>query len=177
VLKLVGMNSIYFGAKRVFHGFLRITRKPFLSNELTAARFDLLMVVHKHYSSESTKGRALFQSEVWRQLGVTPGVVCRMMRSLEELGLIRRRVPERGGDRRQRKVALTEKGYRCFRGAYRMVVRWVQRFVYEVICFGRHRDPWERLKHMEQLEAYQRVLRKYSYDTAKLYYAWGYPDD
>jgi hypothetical protein len=30
---------------------------------------------------------------------------------------------------------------------------------------------------MEQLEAYQRVLRKYSYDTAKLYYAWGYPDD
>ena len=90
------MNSIYFGAKRVFHGFLRITRKPFLSNELTAARFDLMVVVHKHYSSESTKGRALFQSEVWRQLGVTPGVVCRMMRSLEELGLIRRRVPERG---------------------------------------------------------------------------------
>ena len=170
------MNAIYFGAKRVFHGFLRITRKPFQSNELTAARFDLMVVVHKHYSSESTKGRALFQSEVWRQLGVTPGVVCRMMRSLEELGLIRRRVPERGGDRRQRKVALTEKGHRCFREAYRMVVRWVQRFVYEVICFGRHRDPWQRFRHMEQLEAYQRVLRKYSYDTAKLYYAWGHPD-
>jgi DNA-binding MarR family transcriptional regulator len=171
------MNAIYFGAKRVFHGFLRITRKPFQSNELTAARFDLMVVVHKHYSSDGGKYRPLLQSEVWRQLGVTPGVVCRMMRSLEELGLVRRRVPVHGGDRRQREVALTDKGYQCFREAYRMVVRWVQRFVYEVICHGKHRDPWERFRHMEELESYLRVLRKYSYDTAKLRYAWGHPDD
>jgi DNA-binding MarR family transcriptional regulator len=176
VLKPVAMNAIYFGAKRVFHGFLRITRKPFQSNELTAARFDLMVMVHKHYSSESTKGRALFQSEVWRKLGVTPGVVCRMMRSLEELGLIRRRVPARGGDRRQRQVALTERGYRCFREAYRMVVRWVQRFVYEVICYGKHRDAGERFWHMAALESYHNVLRRYSRDTAKLVYEWGYPD-
>jgi DNA-binding MarR family transcriptional regulator len=171
------MNAIYFGAKRVFHGFLRITRKPFQSNELTAARFDLMVAVHKYYASEGAKYRALLQSDLWRELGVTPSVVCRMLRSLEGLGLVRRRVPERGGDRRQREVALTEKGKQCFREAYRMVVRWVQRFVYEVICYGRHRDPWERFRHMEQLESYLRVLRKYSYDTAKLRYAWGHPDD
>jgi DNA-binding MarR family transcriptional regulator len=177
VLKPVAMNAIYFGAKRVFHGFLRITRKPFESNEITAARFDLMVVVHKHYDSEGGKARALLQSEVWRELGVTPSVVCRMMRSLEEQGLIRRRVPPRGRDRRQREVTLTEKGKQCFREAYRMVVRWVQRFVYEVICYGKHREPWERFRRMEELESYLRVLRKYSRDTAKLRYAWGHPDD
>jgi DNA-binding MarR family transcriptional regulator len=171
------MNAIYFGAKRAFHGFLRITRKPFESNKITAARFDLMVVVHKHYSSDGGKYRPLLQSEVWRELGVTPGVVCRMMRSLERLGLVRRRVPARGGDRRQREVALTERGHQCFREAYRMTVRWVQRFVYEVICYGKHRDPWERFRHMEELESYLRVLRKYSHDTAKLRYAWGHPDD
>jgi DNA-binding MarR family transcriptional regulator len=116
------------------------------------------------------------QSEVWRKLGVTPSVVCRMMRSLEHLGLIKRRVPEPGGDRRQREVVLTEKGHRCFREAYRMVVRWVQRYVYEVICFGKHRDPEERCWNMAALESYLNGLRKYSHDTAKLYYEWGYPD-
>jgi DNA-binding MarR family transcriptional regulator len=177
VLEPVAMNAIYFGAKRVFHGFLRITRKPFEANELTAARFDLMVVVHKYYSSEGAKYRPLLQSDVWRELGVTPSVVCRMLRSLEGLGLVRRRVPERGRDRRQREVALTDKGKQCFREAYRMVVRWVQRFVYAVICYGKHRDPWERFRHMEELESYLRVLRKYSRDTAKLRYAWGHPDD
>jgi DNA-binding MarR family transcriptional regulator len=171
------MNSIYFGAKRVFHGFLRITRKPFQSNELTAARFDLMYAVHKHYAEEGGEYRALLQSDLWRKLGVTPGVVCRMLRSLEELGLVRRRLPKRGRDRRQREVNLTEKGEQCFREAYRMTVRWVQRFVYEVICFGFHRDPSKRLEHMDRLEGYQRALREYSRDTAKLYYAWGHPDD
>jgi DNA-binding MarR family transcriptional regulator len=176
VLEPVAMNAIYFGAKRVFHGFLRITRKAFQANEITAARFDLMYAVHTYYASDGARYRALLQSDLWRELGVTPSVVCRMLRSLEEMGLVRRRVPERG-DRRQREVALTDKGSQCFREAYRMVVRWVQRFVYEVICYGKHRDPTARLLHMDALEGYQRVLRKYCRDRAKLYYAWGHPDD
>jgi hypothetical protein len=46
VLNPVAMNAIYFAAKRVFHGFLRITREPFEDNGITAARFDLMMAVH-----------------------------------------------------------------------------------------------------------------------------------
>jgi DNA-binding MarR family transcriptional regulator len=169
------MNSVYFGAKRVFHGFLRITREPLKSNGITAARFDLMVAIRKR--DPDRKGTwPVWQSELWRVLGVTPSVVCRMLRGLEGLGLVRRSVPLYG-DRRQREVVLTEKGQQCLRDAYGMVVRWVQRFVVEVICFGDHRDAGKRFIHMETLEAYLNVLRKYSRDSATLYYAWGHPDD
>jgi hypothetical protein len=58
-----------------------------------------------------------------------------------------------------------------------MLVRWVQRFVYEVICCGKHRDPDARFIHMDALESYLDVLRRDCRDRATLYYAWGHPDD
>jgi DNA-binding MarR family transcriptional regulator len=169
------MNSIYFGAKRVFHGFLRITRRPFQSNGITAARFDLMMVLRKTHPDEGYERQLVWQSELWRKLGVTPSVVCRMVRALEALGLIRRRAPD--GDRRQREVLLTDKGLKCLRKAYRLVVRWVAGFVYEAICYGKHRDENARFIHMDRLESYMNVLRTHCRDSAKLYYAWGHPDD
>ena len=42
MLGLLPMNAIAFGTKRAFHGFLRVTRKPFASLGLTAARFDMM---------------------------------------------------------------------------------------------------------------------------------------
>jgi DNA-binding MarR family transcriptional regulator len=168
------MNAIYFAAKRVFHGFLRITRGPFKDNGITAARFDLMYAVHKR-DPEGGRQQRVWQSELWRTLGVTPSVVSRILHSLEERGLIRREVAP--DDRRQREVLLTEKGRQCVREAYRMVVRWVLRFVYEVICWGKHRDPDERFTHMSSLEDYLIALRRYSRDSATLYYAWGHPDD
>jgi DNA-binding MarR family transcriptional regulator len=168
------MNSIYFGAKRAFHGFLRITRQPFRASGITAARFDLMIAVHKKEPVRLGMKR-VFQSGLWRALGVTPSVVCRMLRSLEGLGLLRRRVPD-GGDRRQREVFLTDKGRQCLREAYR-IVRWMQRFVYEAISGGQHRDPEARSTHMLVLEAYHDALRYYCRDRAKLYYAWGHPED
>jgi DNA-binding MarR family transcriptional regulator len=174
VLKSDAMNSVYFGAKRAFHGFLRITREPLKANGITAARFDLMVAIRKR--DPDRKGAwPVWQSELWRVLGVTPSVVCRMLRGLEGLGLIRRCVSQ--CDRRQREVVLSDKGQQCLREAYGMVVRWVQRFVVEVICFGDHRDPGKRFIHMETLEAYLNVLRKYTRDRATLYYAWGHPDD
>jgi DNA-binding MarR family transcriptional regulator len=169
------VNAIYFGAKRVFHGFLRITREPFDSNGITAARFDLMMAVHKEVPKRWGM-RRVYQSGLWRALGVTPSVVCRMLQSLEGLGLIRRKVPE-DGDRRQREVFLTDKGLQCLREAYRMTVRWVLRFVCEVISCGQGRDPDAWFHHMLALEAYLDRLRRYSRDGAKLYYPWGHPDD
>src|SRR5262249_9698928 len=161
-------------AKRVFHGFLRITRKPFESNGLTAARFDLMMAVHKKEPQKLGMPRP-YQSGLWRSLGVTPSVVSRMLHSLEELGLIRRKVPEKG-DRRQREVFLTDKGLQCLREAYRMTVRWVLRFVLQVISGKHHRDPDARAVYMD-LEDKLDSLRRSTRDRAKLYYAWGHPDD
>jgi DNA-binding MarR family transcriptional regulator len=169
------MNAIYFGAKRVFHGFLRITRDPFESNGITAARFDLMMVLRKAHSEEGSWHRRLWQSKLWRQLGVTPSVVSRMVKGLEGLGLIRREVSNR--DRRQREVLLTEKGRQCVREAYRMTVRWVLRFVCEVISCGKGRDLDAWFHHMLMLEGYMDRLRRHSRDGATLYYPWGHPDD
>jgi DNA-binding MarR family transcriptional regulator len=98
-----------------------------------------------------------------------------MLQALEGLGLITRRVPE-DGDRRQLEVSLTDKGLQCLREAYRMVVRWLLRFVFEVIC-PLSRDPDDQSEDMLALEGHLDALRFYCRDTARLYYPWGHPDD
>jgi DNA-binding MarR family transcriptional regulator len=165
------MNAIAFGTKRAFHAFLRLTRKGFSSVGLTAARFDIVYGVVRHRTGPRY---GVLQSSLWRLLGVTKGVVSRMLGGLEALGWIVREVPE--FDRRQRVVRLTEKGQTGFKDAYRLLVRAVRRLVFEAICFGQHRDPMQRLVHMDQLEGYLNVLRDFG-DTATLYYRWGHPDD
>src|SRR5262245_2263548 len=129
MLERVAMNAIYFGAKRTFHGFLRIMRGPLKENGITAARFDLMYAVHKNDRKGTRTYGLVRQSDLWRTLGVTPSVVCRMLKALEGLGLVRREVP-RYGDRRQRQVLLTEKGRQCVRDAYQLTVRLVKRIVY-----------------------------------------------
>ncbi len=166
------------GVKRTFHGFLRITRKSFASAGLTAARFDLLYAVRaRGRESRVVEGSVeMRQSMIRRHLGVTPTVVSRMVRSLEQLGLVVRR-RETVRDRRQIRVILTTKGLQALKTACSMVLRSVQRFVYEVICYGRHRDPTARFMAMGSLESYLMALRKYLGDTATLRYPWGHPDD
>jgi hypothetical protein len=63
------------------------------------------------------------------------------------------------------------------RRARRLLLRGVQRMVWDAICFGRSRDPWQRILHMDNLESYLNVLRRHFGDTARLYYPWGHPDD
>ena len=173
-----GMNEIALGVKRSFYGFLRITRKPFASVGLTAARFDLLYAVRAGGSeSRVIEGSVeMRQSRIRRCLGVTPTVVSRMVRSLEQLGLVVRR-REAYRDRRQMRVILTAKGLHALKAACSMLLRSVQRFVYEVICYGRHRDPMARFMAMGALESYLSALREYLGDTATLRYPWGHPDD
>jgi DNA-binding MarR family transcriptional regulator len=172
------MNEIALGVKRSFHGFLRITRKPFASVGLTAARFDLLYAVRAGgRESRVVEGSVeMRQSTIRRCLGVTPTVVSRMVRSLEQLGLVVRR-RETHRDRRQMRVILTTKGLQALKTACSMLLRSVQRFVYEVICYGRHRDPMARFMAMGALESYLQALREYLGDTATLRYPWGHPDD
>jgi DNA-binding MarR family transcriptional regulator len=170
------MNAIGFGAKRVFHGFLRVTRKALAALGLTAARFDMLSAVLEHDWKPVGPPQVL-QSELRRELGVSAPVVSRMLRALEELGWVRREKAHGGEDRRQRWVLLTELGEAVIREAQKLIVRGVRRLVYEAICFGKHRDPGARFTHMDRLESYLRVLRREFGDTATLYYPWGHPDD
>jgi DNA-binding MarR family transcriptional regulator len=165
------MNAIAFGTKRAFHGFLRITRKPLATLGLTAARFDLM---HTLLDARGTFSYPVRQDVLRRELGVTAGVVSRMLAALEKLGLVSRR---RALDRRKRVVELTERGIDCMRRARRLLLRGVRRIVWDAICFGRHRDPNQRFLHMQQLESYLMVLCHDFGDTATLYYPWGHPDD
>ena len=169
------MNAITFGTKRAFQGFLRVTRLPLLEFGLTAARFDLLWVVFG--SERGNCGLAgVRQSDIRRRLGVTAPVVTRMLRALERLGLVKR-WREDGWDRRQIRVALTERGERCIGQARKVMIRAVSRMVRMAICFGRHRNADARFRHMATLESYLSRLRAEFGDTARLYYAWGHPDD
>jgi DNA-binding MarR family transcriptional regulator len=169
------MNAIAFATKRAFHGFLRFTRKPFASIGLTAARFDLLFLLP--FPTGRCRPKTRWQSDLWRNLGVTPGVVSRMLRSLEALGLVTRTRGDLPGDRRQVLVALTRRGEECVREALSWVVRRVQLRVVASICWGEHRDPARRTHHVNALEAYLTNLRRDLGDTALLNYRWAPPDD
>jgi DNA-binding MarR family transcriptional regulator len=167
------MHAIAFGTKRAYHGFLRITRKPLASIGLTAARFDMMHVL----AGSGRRDRSapwVWQRELRRKLGVTAGVVSRMLKALEGLGLLRR---FRADDRRQNLIELTACGMECIRAARRMFLKGMHRIVCIAICFGRHRDANERFLRMAQLESYLRVLRSHFFDRATLYYPWGHPDD
>jgi len=168
------MHTIAFATKRAFHGFLRFTRKPFASIGLTAARFDLLFLLP--FPSGGFQPKTRWQSDLWRNLGVTPGVVSRMLRSLEALGLVTRRRGELFGDRRQVLVALTKRGEECMREALSWIVRRVQLRVVASICWGKHRDPARRAHHVDLLEAYLTNLGRDLGDTALLSYRWAPPD-
>jgi DNA-binding MarR family transcriptional regulator len=167
------MNAIAFGAKRAFHGFLRFTRQPFASVGLTAARFDMLLAIRGSVRNDEPF-IGIMQCELRRVLGVTAGVVSRMLGALEKLGLVQR---ARGDDRRYNGVWLTEKGEACFQAARQLLMRSVQRLVVTAICLGRHVDSRQRAHHVQRLQGYLTALRRDFGDTAPLSHAWARPGD
>ncbi len=168
------MHQVAFGAKRAFHGCLRASRKLLASFGLTAARFDLLYALARHHL-RSKVPPAMWQSTLRREVGVSAGVVSRMLRSLEDLGWVTR--TRCFYDGRQREVALTASGFERLRPAIHIVRRAMARVLEEVVCFGQHRDPSKRLHHLDALEGYHRVLEQSFGPPARLYFPWGHPDD
>ncbi|HXX70637.1 MAG TPA: MarR family winged helix-turn-helix transcriptional regulator [Polyangiaceae bacterium] len=164
------MHAIAFGAKRVFHSFLRVTRKPLLSwPGLTAARFDLLSAfLEAEYSRPSRI--ELRQSELRRKLGVCASVVSRMVRALRELGwLARHRDPE---DRRTWNLLLTPSGEQIIRRARRLLLRAMERIVNDAICL-----PWLRSRAhcFDALLTFTGYIDRIRYgfaDRATLEYLW-----
>ncbi len=129
------MHRIFFGLKRAHHGTLRVTRKVLAAMGLTAARFDLLYAVKK-------QRRGMIQSALRKVLGVSRATVSRMLASLEELGLVRRTLYE--GDRRQKFVALTGKGWWRISRAHRHFARsgWAQLAIDSALSGEYHEDRW-----------------------------------
>jgi DNA-binding MarR family transcriptional regulator len=115
------MNAVFFGLKRAFHGTLRLTRTALARLGLTAARFDMLYALPHRLPSGRRSRNGMRQSALRRQLGVSRPTVSRMLRSLEELGLVAR---ERDShDRRQIFVALTDAGRALIREAIQAFIR------------------------------------------------------
>jgi DNA-binding MarR family transcriptional regulator len=162
------MNQIFFGLKRAHHGVLRITRFALAKLGLTAARFDLMHVVHQRQD--------VTQRELRGELGVSAPTVSRMLKSLEAIGFLRRQRAD--WDRRQRLVRLTEAGARCIRSAIRHFIKWgaAQLMVDSALCPEHWNDDAACLAAMDSLDGHLRNIREAYGDVASLYYPWD-PDD
>jgi DNA-binding MarR family transcriptional regulator len=163
------MNVIYFGCKRAFHSFLRLTRRRLLGLGLTAARFDLLTAIWRHPSGA-------FQSTLRDTLGVSAPTASRMLRSLEKLGLVvRERVHF---DRRRLHVTLSPKGLASIRRATALIVSSgaIQLAVDCALTRGKAHDYHACLVQMHQAESMLQRLREAFHDIADLHYPW-HPDD
>ena len=184
------MHEVFFSAKRVFHGGVRVTRRRLrqVAPGMTAARFDMMYAIGGEHRRRSRKFRCgkLEQRGLQRRLGVSAPVVSRMLRSLEELGWVRRSRRKPSGfrcrrrvlfDARQVDVQLTAAGLLCLRRAFRAVHLPVEHLVYRAICWGKPRDSRERFINMDTLESYLHSLRRHCNDGARLYFPWGHPDD
>jgi DNA-binding MarR family transcriptional regulator len=167
------MHAIFFGLKRAHHGTLRITRAHLTKLGLTAARFDLL------YAVRETR-RGIVQSTLRRVLGVCRATVSRMLASLEELGLVRRKVLST--DRRKRLVELTTRGRSCIAFAHRQLTRsgWASLAVDSALCGeGSGYGWWDESDCIDatgELNAILGRLRHAYYDHATLDYPWS-PED
>jgi DNA-binding MarR family transcriptional regulator len=164
------MNAIFFGAKRAFQASLRITRPWLVRLGLTAARFDMLTAIWRHPCG-------VFQRNLREMLGVTAPTISRMLRSLEELGLLTR---ERGlgGDKRQLHVTLTPAGLALIRRATRLLIDSgaAQLAVDCALTNNRAHDESLCFVEMARAESMLSLLRNAFRDIARLHYPW-HPDD
>lgn len=121
------MDKIFFGLKRAYYGTLRVTRRSLTRIGLTAARFDLLYILEK-------AGGQMPQREIQRALGVAGSTVSRMLRSLEDLGLVLREIMLE--DHRCTWVELTDAGRRSVLAAARLLIhtRRVKTAVESALC-------------------------------------------
>jgi DNA-binding MarR family transcriptional regulator len=107
------MNKILFGGKQFFLGTVYVTREWLTPFGLTPARYDMLTAV-------ASDRRGVAQSALREILGVTAPTICRMLKSLEELGLVVRTPHPR--NRRHRWVAITAAGLHALTSAIATIV-------------------------------------------------------
>jgi DNA-binding MarR family transcriptional regulator len=159
------MHAILFSIKRAFHTSVRVGRGWLGGVGLTPARFDMLAVIGRHPPHRR------LQSDVRHALGVTAATVSRMLRSLEELGLVTRE--QDFTDRRQRIVSLTREGIRRLRCAVRgLIDTGAVQLAIDTAIVHRWYDPAACLAKGTMFEELLRRLRRDFGDNALLSYPW-----
>lgn len=108
------MHEVAFVTKQSHLGLLDLLRPMAAKHELTPARFDLLFAVHRYRGVRRTPCEKMLAS----MLSVSRATVCKMLRSLVELGFVVLSVC--GEDRRRRLVHLTPLGRRRFHAVLRL---------------------------------------------------------
>ena len=162
------MHTIFFGFKRAHHATLGLTRHVLKRMGLTAARFDLLFAL-----KDSRLG--MLQSRLRRLLGVSRTTVSRMLASLEQLGLLTRKLS--WSDRRTRDVNLTPRGRSTIVHAHRVFTRsgWAQLAVDSALgTDGAYRwySEGECIQATALLDGLLGQVRRVFGDRATLVYPW-----
>lgn len=159
------MHAILFGLKRAFQASLRLGRDTLRHYPLTPARFDMMHAVR----------RGTTQRDLREALGVSAPTVSRMLRSLEELGFVVRRLAE---DARTRWVELTAAGERVLARVRRDIMdSGYMTLAVDCVLSGSRWFDWGAC--FEAKEAFEDWLFRVRYalcDRASLAYPW-HPDD
>jgi DNA-binding MarR family transcriptional regulator len=168
----MAMHPGFFGLKRAYYATLGLTRRMLRKMGLTAARMDMLYVIHK-------RGRyATQQGALWRTLGVCPSVVSRMLKRLEQMGYVERNVVT--NDTRRRTVRLTTKGRARILRAIRQFIGWGYAELALRSALEPHRwhSEWHTHVAVSQLQEYLRLIRVAFGDRAShVVYTNGLRDD
>jgi DNA-binding MarR family transcriptional regulator len=166
------MHVLYFGLKRAFQATLKVNRPLLERHGITPARFDLLYCIHQRQSY------TVLQSEVRKALGVARPTISRMVRSLQELGLVTRG-PD-CTDRRQKPLRLSVAGKKVVRRVLRKLVRAdvVGRCVRGAFAYPKPPPSkrWTPIYLIENLDRTLEQFRRSFGDLATLAYPW-HPDD
>jgi len=162
------MHNVLFGLKRSFHKSTWFGRGILAPYALTPSRFDVL------YLLRESRARYCWQSDIRKILGVTAATTSIMVRALERLGLVRRRVSEL--DERQREVSLTARGRALIARATKVLrgKELVDYFVKRLVS----PSWWDQDRSFADVDAFEnsiRFLRTNLRDRAKLTYG-SHPD-
>jgi DNA-binding MarR family transcriptional regulator len=160
------MNSTFFSIKRGFLRTVNFGRKFLEPFGLTPARFDMLFTLRRGWK---------LQSQVWRMLGLHPSTVSKMMKKLDDLGLV-----FRNGDPdnyREVVVRLSPEGETVLEAAIHNLEkdRAVDEYVAWAIA-GPHRAASTREMAVLNLEEALLRVRWAFIDSARLLYVFD-PDE
>ena len=158
----LGMHPVFFGLKRAYYATLGLTRRTLRKMGLTAARMDMLYVIHKRGRYPTQQGA------LRRTLGVCPSVVSRMLKRLEEMGYVERDVVT--NDTRKRTVTLTTRGRARILRAIRQFIGWgyAQLALHSVLEPHRWHSEWHTHVAVSKGIEFLRLIRVGFGDRASL---------
>ena len=132
--------------------------------DMTPARFDILYVIYTIPRELGPFRRCVDQAELWRRLGLSRATVSKMVKRLEELGLVTR---ERfDSDRRRMLVILTDEGIWRLRQALHVVFNGKPLIRAYQSLLGPRRWSSRTRWHLQHFLA---RLRDTLYDIAKMF--------